>query len=270
VFDNPKRTTPAGLNAAIQRARGEVVAYALAHGEIAADFVSRGVEALERTGADVVGPAIQTAGEGRTGEAIAAALSSQFGVGRALFRYSGREQEVDTVAFACYRREVFDRVGLFDEGLVGDEDSEFHFRLREAGGRIVLSPAMRATYFARPSLSALARQYLAFGAAKAETLRRQPSRVRPWHLAPAVLVGAFGVGVAPGPAGRLRRRVGRGALAAYSAANLLATLATARRKGREVLPVLPLAFATIHLAYGAGTWLGGLGIWRPGRGWGSR
>jgi GT2 family glycosyltransferase len=251
------------LNAGVRAARGSIVLYALAHGTLAPNFVTRAVEALRRTGADVVGPRIETTGEGRTGRAIAAALSSPFGVGRALFRYSEREQDADTVAFACYRRDVFDRVGFFDESLVGDEDSEFHFRVREAGGRIVLVPDLRATYYSRGSLPALARQYLAFGAAKAETLRRKPARLRPWHLAPALLTATLALGatrgVLTGDGGRSWRLAALG----YAVGNALATAAVVRTRGRDVLPVLPAAFATLHLAYGAGSWLGALGIWRP-------
>ena len=263
LLENPGGTTAAGLNIGIREAGGDVIVYVLGHGEIAPDFVTQSVRALQRTGADAVGGPIETCGRGATGRAIAAVVSSPFGVGRALFRYSTREREVPTVAFAAYRREVFDRIGYFDEEQVGDEDSDFHFRLREAGGRIVLVPSIHAIYRPRTSLRALGGQYLAFGAAKASVLRRHPRQLRPHHLAPAALVGTLAAGTLLAPASR---RIGRAALlvgVSYATANLAASWRVSRKRGIPPFPHLPAAFVAVHGAYGVGWWLGILGIWRP-------
>lgn len=264
VLDNPRLVTAAGLNLGVEEAQGDLVAYVLGHGTLAPDYLRRAVDVLARTGADAAGGPIETIGEGRVGEAIAAALSSPFGVGGATFRYGEAEQDVATVAFPVYRRRIFERAGLFDEGLVGDEDSEFHFRAREAGARIVLSPALRATYYARGSLRALARQYVRFGAAKAETLRRDPSRIRPWHLVPAAFVACLLAGAAPGPLRSFRRRLLRLQAGLYALGVAAASLDALRRRGPRVLPLAPVAFAAIHLPYGTGSLLGFARLWRPG------
>jgi GT2 family glycosyltransferase len=239
-----------------------VVAYVLGHGELAPDFVREAVAALARTGADAVGGPIETRGDGAWGRAIAAALSSPFGVGGARFRYSQRESEVDTVAFAAYRRDVFDRIGGFDENMAGDEDGDFHARLRAAGGRILLSPRIHAVYHARGSLAALARQYLAFGAAKARTARRHGDTLRAYHLAPAGLV-LTGIAAAAGP--HPLRRLARAGLAAYAAVSVLASAARLPDLGPSIALRLPAVFAAIHLSYGAGWLLGSTGVWAPGR-----
>ena len=85
-----------------------------AHSKVRADFVRESVDALRRTGAACVGGPIETIGEGTAGLAIAAAMSSPFGVGNAKFRYAEEEGEVDTVPFGCYHRKVWDVVGQFD------------------------------------------------------------------------------------------------------------------------------------------------------------
>lgn len=265
VLDNPGLVTAAGLNLGLDEARGDLISYVLGHGTLAPDYLRSAVEVLDRTGADAAGGPIRTVGEGSTGEAIAAALSSPFGVGGATFRYGTTEQDVDTVAFPVYRRRIFERAGRFDEELVGDEDSEFHFRAIESGCRIVLSPALRATYHARASFRGLGKQYVRFGAAKAETLRRAPARVRPWHLAPAAFVACLAAGALPGPLRRLRRGLLQLQVTLYAVGVTAASLDAVRRRGVRVLPFVPAAFATIHFAYGAGSLLGLTGLWRPGR-----
>ncbi|MDP3767191.1 MAG: glycosyltransferase family 2 protein, partial [Dehalococcoidia bacterium] len=150
VMENRGRNTARGLNIGLAFARGEVIVRVDAHASVARDFLGQGVAALRRANADVVGGPIRTLGEGPAGEAVALAVSSPFGVGNAVFRYSEREQWTDTVAFPAYRRDVFDRVGPFAE-IDGGEDDEFHYRLRDAGGRILLTPQIRSTYYARRS-----------------------------------------------------------------------------------------------------------------------
>ena len=153
VIANPRRTAAAAMNEGLRAARGEVIIRLDAHAEAAPDFVSRAVLALARTGADAVGGPVATVGEGRTGRAIAAAMSSWFGAGGAAFRVgAAREIDVDTVAFPAWRREVFARVGEFDEAFARNQDDEFHLRLTRAGGRIVLTLEVRATYRCRSTL----------------------------------------------------------------------------------------------------------------------
>ena len=251
LIDNPGRNTARGLNMGLAFARGEYIARVDAHAAVAPDFLREGVAALQRTGADVAGGPIETLGEGPSGEAIALAVSSPFGVGNAVFRYSHREQWTDTVAFPAYRRDVFDRIGPFAE-IDGGEDDEFHFRLRDAGGRILLTPAIRSTYYARHSLSELVRQYFGYGQAKVVVLSRHPRRTRVRQLVPSGLVvglvasaiiAAFGgLFVLP-----LALLAGSYAVALFGAAAVIS-----RRRGWKHMLRLPFAFACMHLSYGVG------------------
>jgi len=249
---NRKRTTAAGMNLGLALAKGEVIIKVDGHTSVDPSFVRASVRALSESGADAVGGPIRTAGEGAIGRAIALATASRFGVGDAAFRYSSREQWTDSVPFGAYRRDVFERVGVFAEDIDRGEDDEFNYRLREHGGRILLSPAIGSTYFARSGFGALLRQYWGYGLAKAAVLGRHPRRLRPRHLVPAALVLVLCAGSLLSLVDRRFLRLVGLAAGAYAAANGLATLQLARRGNRREAPYLPLAYASIHLAAGAG------------------
>jgi succinoglycan biosynthesis protein ExoA len=256
LLDNEKKVSPAAFNIGIREANGDVVTIISAHCYLATDYVSRCVEYLHRTGADCVGGPIETVGEKDTARAIALAMSSPFGVGDALFRYSDQEQYVDTLAFGAYRRDIFERVGLFDEELVGSEDDEFNYRLRSQGGKLFLTPAIKSFYYGRSSLRALCRQYFSYGLGKVRVMRRHPGQIRLRHLIPSLLVLGLLVSAALGlfsPWFALLCAVFAGC---YVAASLLVALRIASREGWRYLPLLPLAFACLHLSYGTGFLVG--------------
>jgi hypothetical protein len=177
-------------------------------------------------------------------------MSCPFGVGDARFRYSEKEQYVDTVAFGAYRREVFDQIGLFDEELVGAEDDEFNYRLRARGGRILLSPEIRSRYVGRSSLASLWKQYYSYGDAKVSVMQRHPHQMRWRQFVPPAFVTAVVGGLILAVLGirwPLWTVVG-----SYLTANLAVSLYLSSRAGLRYLAILPLAFATLHMAYGTG------------------
>ncbi len=250
LVDNPRRITVAGLNEGMKAARGDCWIIIGAHSQVRPDFVRQSVEALKRTGAACVGGPIETVGEGAVGRAIAAAMSSPFGVGNAKFRYASEAGYVDTVPFGCYHRRVWEVVGEFDESIDGADEDSYNARLIEKGGRIWLDPAIRSTYYPRRTLPALARQYREYGAAKG-TLFARGRPLRPRHFAPAAMV-------AGGPAlwllGRFSKRARlalRGLALAYAGLGGFAAYRAAQRHGAN--PALTFAaMATMHLSYGAG------------------
>jgi succinoglycan biosynthesis protein ExoA len=264
-FTNNGLTTAKGLNMGLSLAHGEIIIKVDGHTLVDPHFISAGVRALEESGADAVGGPIRTMGRGAVGQAIALAVSSPFGVGDAAFRHATTEQWTDSVAFGAYRRSVFDRIGGFDEDIDRGEDDEFNYRLRDAGGRILLSPSIGSVYYARSSYLALARQYWGYGLAKAEVLRKHPGRLRWRHFVPSALVASL---LATGYLGvidqRSRRLFGLIA-AAYAAFCAFASLWIAF-KGRHwrIAYLIPPAFPAIHLPAGAGL-LAGFARRLPGR-----
>ena len=184
IVDNPNRTIPSGLNRAIQAAQGEMIVRLDAHSVPQPDYVARCVTALEQGFGDSVGGVweIRPRGSGWQACAIALAAAHPFGVGDAHYRYTTTAQVVDTVPFGAFHRSLIERIGYFDEHLLTNEDYEFNVRLRKAGGKIWLDPAIRSIYFARANLVELARQYWRYGYWKARMLRQYPGTVR-WRQA---------------------------------------------------------------------------------------
>ena len=254
--DNPKHTAATGFNLGLTLAHGDVVVRLDGHSRPANDFIAASVRVLQETGADAAGGPIQTRGHGDVGRAIALAMSSSFGIGDTAFRHAEAGlQETDSVPYGAYRREVFEHIGNLAEDIDRGEDDEFNYRLRAAGGRIVLSPDIRSTYYCRETLTALARQYWGYGLAKADVLRRHPERLRARHLVPSALVAVLAGGILLGGVIRPLGRLAAFAAFAYGAANALATLRLARDNKREAR-YLPLAFACIHLPAGAAMLVG--------------
>src|SRR5439155_1441239 len=191
VLDNPRRIQPVALNIGIRASRGEILLRMDAHVVYPPNYISELVAALERTGADSVGGVLITVPGNQTliGRAIAIAMSHPFGVGNAYFRIGVRQPRwVDTIAFFCCRRETFERVGLFDEQLARDEDSEFNARLIKRGGRILLSPNVVSHYFARDSLSQVARMYYQYGYSKPLVARKVGAVMTARQLVPPAFV----------------------------------------------------------------------------------
>ncbi len=253
---NPKRTAATGFNLGLTLAHGEIIVKVDGRTRVAPGFLAANVKALQQSGADAVGGAIETRGYGKIGRAIALAMSSPFGSGDSMFRAPARW--TDSVPYAAYRREVFDRIGALAEDVDRGEDDEFNYRLRQTGGRILLSPDISSTYYCRETYEEIARQYWSHGLAQAKVLQRHPDRLRPRHLVPSAFVAMLAAGAL---LSALDRRFGW-LLAlpggAYAVASWLAAIRTTQGDKQEAARVAT-AYACIHLPAGAGMLLG---LWR--------
>ncbi len=160
LLDNPKKIVPSAMNIGIKAARGEYIARIDCHSTFASDYISKCIEVSRRTGAENVGGYWVTLPGADTdvARAIAAATSCGFGVGNAMFRLTGPERDVDTVPFGTYRKVLFDKIGLYNEGLVRNQDIELNSRIRKAGGRIIISPEIKLNYYNRATYRGLRQQ----------------------------------------------------------------------------------------------------------------
>lgn len=263
LLDNPRRTVPSAFNIALAASRGSVIVRVDGHCEIARDYVRRCVEALESTGADNVGGLQVAMSDAYVGRAIATATSSPFGIGPGRFHYATEPGWVDTVYLGAYRRDVFDRIGGFDEELVRNQDDEFNFRLLQSGGKIWLDPAIRSVYHPRDSLKRLWRQYFEYGVYKVRVMQKRGGVAHPRHLVPLAFVLAL---VGGALLSVITRRPGwlLAVAGPYALGDAIASVVSARRASRlDLMLILPLVFAILHVAYGTG-WLVGLWRWRGG------
>ena len=166
LLNNPHKITPISLNIAIRAAKNDIIFRIDAHTTYPPTYFSVLSKHLIDLKADNVGGICRTlpGGKGLIPESIAKVMSSIFGMGNSYFRIGAKKiMEVDTVPFGCFRREVFDRIGLFDEELIRNQDDEFNGRIIKNGGKIFLIPDVIIDYFARDKVSKLSKMFYQYG-----------------------------------------------------------------------------------------------------------
>lgn len=188
VLQNPNKTVPYAMNLGIREAKGIYIIRLDAHAEYARDYFSKCVEVLDETGADNVGGVMETKSRTPIGQTIAKMLSSKFGVGDAQFRTNGKDGYVDTVPFGAFRREVFEKVGLYDERLTRNQDSELNYRIIHHGGKIFLSNRIKLAYYCRDSVKGIVKMALLNGKWNIITSRFCPGSMRLRHFIPCCFV----------------------------------------------------------------------------------
>jgi glycosyltransferase involved in cell wall biosynthesis len=260
LLENSKRIQSAAWNLGFQLSRGDVVSIVSAHSRFASDYVSKAVETLLRTKADMVGGTVRAENSGYIGETIALAVSTPFGVGNANFRYTDDEEETDTVFMGFCWRTTYEKLGGFDEELARNQDDEFSYRLRKTGGRIVCNPGIVSYYKNRATLRSLWSQYYQYGYWKVRVLQKHPRQMSLRQFAPpAFVLGILGSGLlAFSPVFRPLCVV---LPLLYLAANLIASVITSARKGWKYLLPLPLVFCILHISYGLGFLAGLMKFW---------
>lgn len=265
VIGNPGRIVSTGLNAAIREARGEIIMRLDAHTFYAPNYCRLCVETLERKGADNVGGPARTQAVGIRARAVAAAYHSRFSTGGARFHDANYEGCVDTIPYGCWRKATLERIGLFDETLVRNQDDELNLRLLRGGGKIWQSPDIVSWYSPRPTLSSLFRQYFQYGFWKVAVIRKHCVPASWRHLVPIsfvlaniLLLAGMAVAKVIGADWCLTTSVVLwfSMIAVYVLAILAASFIVARRSGWAILPYLPAVFAAYHLSYGLGFLVG--------------
>lgn len=190
-LSNPQRTLAPGWNLGIQHSRGEYVIRVDGHSQIPPDFLSSTYRVAQRVPeASCVGGVVETKGSGFWGEVNAYVYSHPFGVGNSKFRTTKKKWEgyVDTVPYGAYKREIFERVGLFSDELKRNEDLEMHARIRRNGGSFFLSTTVRSTYFVRNTLSAFLKKSYSDGKWTIVASKRGSGVLRWRHYIPLVVV----------------------------------------------------------------------------------
>lgn len=259
-LDNPKGITPVAFNLGVKASHGSPILIMSAHAMYAPDAMRKLVTYAVQYGAANVGGIwkIIPREEGRFAKAIAAALSHPFGVGGARYRTVSKDAApmwVDTAAYGCYRREVFDDIGLFNENLVHSQDIELNLRLKAAGGRTLLVPEVVIYYFARTGFTTLIRhnyrngQWAILPFAYANNVP-----VSPRHLVPCCFVALLILSAMLSFIWQPFVMVLTAILLCYMLSNICASIHIAVREHDPVfLFMIPVVFATVHLTYGWGS-----------------
>ena len=259
MLDNPERVTPVAFNLGVRHARGSLIMIMSAHASIAPNAIRKCVQYSAVYGADNVGGMwrIEPRGSGLWDRAVVQALSHPFGVGGGLYRTRrpAKPVWVDTAAYGCYSRDVFQRIGMFNPKLIRGQDMEFNMRLRAAGGRTLLAPDVEITYYARSGLITFLRHNFRNGAWAILPFRY--SAVRPValrHLVPLLFVLALMASVTLAALRPPTWWLLAGTAGVYLGVSLAtATQIAVRQRQGAFLVLMPVAFAALHVAYGFGS-----------------
>lgn len=269
--DNPEGIVSTGLNRAIESSHADIILRMDVHTEYARDYVRRCVETLLATGAANVGGPARTKPRGFVQRAISAAYHSPFACGGALFHDVDYRGYVDTVPYGCWMRETLLDLGLFDPGLVRNQDDELNLRTVRSGRRIWQDPEIRSWYQCRDKLGKVFRQYFQYGYWKVAVLRKHriPAKLR--HLAPAafvafqalIVLGVACLALTGHPWAKGIGAVWVAVTGAYVALSACFAFREIGKHGVQIAAILPALYLTFHLSYGIG-FLTALVLSRPG------
>ncbi len=274
LVDNPQKHIPVAMNIGIRTARGERILKMDAHSTYQREYISRCVHYQDAYGAENAGgvwkmvPGADTA----TARAIVLGLGHRFGSGNANVKV-GVEKPTwsDTAAFGCFKKELFERIGLYDEKLLSSSDLDLNQRIQAAGGGILVVPDVVISYMADANLRALRRHVFADGVWVSYVLKFG-KRAFSWrHWVPAVFVLSLVAAFALGAVNRGFLWLGLSIAGVYVAASLVVSvqIAARERKPRYAL-LLPVVFAVRHFVHGIGTLFGLVLVALPGEHWKGR
>ena len=264
ILDNPHRYTPHALNIGIDNMSGNIMMIAGAHTTYSENYISECVNAIQN-GYDVAGGVMRTLPRSDSPKAVAIArvLSHPFGTGA---KYRTREvkkvEEVDTVAYALYKKEIFDEVGKFNENLIRNQDIEMNLRIRRNGGKIVLVPNARSYYYARDTFKALWKNNFENGywVVKSAKYAEMPFSIR--HLVPLLFVLFLISGSILSLFSILAIFIFLFILALYFLIILVSSAGIGiREKSFRVFLYSLAAFVVLHVGYGVGS-IKGLALYR--------
>ena len=258
LLRNPSRVVPPAMNIGIRQARGRYIIRMDAHSEYPFDYIASCVAELERTGAANVGGRWITrpGGDSQVAKAIAFITQNPLVVGNAQYRLGNDDRYVDTVPFGAFRKEIFEQVGMFREDLVRHQDYELNARIRQAGGKIFLSPKIHNIYYNVPTFQKFVRQAYMNGLWCARAWIRYPVCFCWRHAIPLFFVlGVLCLAVSS----LIFRPLSWPSFALFSV-YMLACFAVgiraARRHGLKHLLLAPALMFSYHFVYGISTLAG--------------
>lgn len=257
VLDNQQRIVPVAMNIGIRASKGDVIIRLDAHASYPSNYFTELVENLGKLNADNVGGICRTLPARNTVvcQAISVALSSSFGMGNSYFRIgTSNIMKVDTVPFGCFRRDVFERIGYFDEELIRNQDDELNGRINKNGGKIYLLPHLIIDYYARDKIGKVSKMFYQYGLFKPLVNKKLGGAATYRQFFPMIFVSGIILGGMMSIFSHMLLGVYLSVLLFY----FLLAVVFGIKDGKSVrlLPFLVVIYAVIHLSYGWGYWLG--------------
>jgi succinoglycan biosynthesis protein ExoA len=243
------------MNRAIPLARGSIIARMDAHSEYATDYLSKCVYYLLKTGAENAGGLCVTYPGADTlmARCIAAITTNWLVVGGSPFRVSRRPRYSDSCVFGCWPKAVYDKIGLYNEALISNEDNDINSRILRYGGKIFQTPAIRLKYYNQATLRGLCRQAWRNGVWNLLMLWANASTWRFRYFAPFlfdVWLVLFGVLSVFKPVFLYPLLF---ALGLYALMLGVVMVQVGVRHGWRLVPLVPVVVFCYHVTYGLGT-----------------
>jgi len=257
LIDNPNKIVPYAMNKGIEAARGDIIIRLDAHAEFPPNYFSELVTQLDKLeGAENVGGVCVTLPYNNTSRAIAIAecLSHKFGMGNSYFRVGSKEiMSVDTVPFGCFRKALFNRVGLYDSELIRNQDDELNGRIKKNGGMIYLLPHLKIKYYARDKIKKVWNMFYQYGLYKPLVNKKLGSPATVRQFFPLLFVLGLYIGLLIGIIYPPLLYVYLAVLLLYWGIGLSIGIQKAKRWHRVgIIFFMPMIFFIIHYAYGWG------------------
>jgi glycosyltransferase involved in cell wall biosynthesis len=254
IFQNEKRILSAGWNIGIKNAKGDYVVRIDAHAEASTDFIELNIETILKVNAVCVGGKLITKSLNGSNDIISKVLSSPFGVGNSSFRVSDVAEYTDTAVYGMYRKEIFYKVGFFNEFFVRNQDIEMHSRIKKCGGKIYYNPQIECIYYSRNTIKKMLKQALGNGKWNMVLLKKDCSALSVRHMVPFAFVLFLIISIVGGVVWRPIWAVTSGVLVLHL---MLGTISALRKTTRinEIL-AMPFLFFLLHTAYGLGYFMG--------------
>ena len=253
VLKNEKKNIPSGHNVALLNYTGDAIIRLDAHATMPPEFIRKNVEVLE-SGEFASGGRRPNIIDESTPlkETLLIAEQSMFGSSFASYRRSTEKMYTTSLFCGMYKREVFDRVGLYNELLPRSEDNDMNYRIRKAGYRLCYSPDIVYYQHTRNTLYKMLRQKFLNGYWIGKTMGIQPKCFSLFHFVPfafvlgIILTTVLGIIGLPFLATLMWSLYGLMILG-------ISFLEIIKRPFSITNLLLPILFLLLHLSYGVGT-----------------
>lgn len=123
-----------------------------------------------------------------TGAIIAKVMGTTLGMGIGNFRTLEQSAYTDTVTSPMYPYWVIEKIGLFDEELIRNQDDDYNFRVSQAGGAIFFNAEISLKYYVRGDFKGLWRQFFQYGYWKVYVNRKHKSVTTLRQIVPPLFV----------------------------------------------------------------------------------
>jgi GT2 family glycosyltransferase len=180
LLRNPKINAAAGRNIGITQAQGDYIAFI--DGDAVADrsWLTQIKIAFENSRASGVGGPDLLPGDGsKIAKIIGHVMRSPVATGgrlnpstqHTLMKKSRYVEHVPTCNL-CLKKEVFTKVGMFDENFIKGQDLELSYRIIKSGSKLFYSPNIKVIHYRKQYIADFSRQICKWAKAKVAIIKK--------------------------------------------------------------------------------------------------